>query len=110
MSQAAQTPLIVASGSMLGQTSGLSATLFTPSAAGMFRISAYFEGNVSNLNAEIQYSDDEGSQGVGQNGFPWGASVVLRSAAGAPIKMLVSIPTGVVNPSFNVYYVVEALQ
>lgn len=110
MSQASSVAAIVASGSILNQTGGVQSTLFTPATAGLFRVGAYIEGNVLNLEALIQYTDDEGSQSMGQNGLPWGANVVIRSAAGSPIKLSVSIPSGVSNPNFSVYYTVEALQ
>jgi len=113
----AEVPTIVASIQSLNQTGAFSATLFTPSSSGLFRISEYLEASPATpFTVPVMYTDDLGSQTVGGSGqfqsvdpinnvAAAGFSVLVRVKAGQPITSATGGPPAGVT--YNVYYVVE---
>jgi hypothetical protein len=111
-------PQIVAKQSYLAQSTALgSTTIYTPAAAGLFRISGYFESTGSNggqLN--VFWTDDHRAQAGGAvintlASGGWGSNgsfqaITIRSAASNPITITTSFSgTG----TYDVYVVVEQL-
>lgn len=103
---------LVASGSILAQTSPLSgSTIYTPTAAGLFRVSLFNEGTGGGTMAlSVLFTDDTGSHVVSSPGttLPQTFSAVVRCTAGNDIQVAADIFSG--SPTFSLFYAVEQLQ
>jgi hypothetical protein len=125
-------PLIVASGKMVGQTKRiLATTLYTPSETGLFRVSVYMcttkRGNTSNRDwvFNLHWTDDAGRETdqladlVVNSAPPTGfalsyilpAGFAFEAVGGEPITFTVdpSNGTGTVG-AYSLYYTVEQIQ
>lgn len=103
---------IVASQTWTSQSSALSATtVYTPAAAGLFRVSAYLDGVVASQSASttIAWTDSHQSRSSSLNSLGNASAPsaqVLWSAASDPIQVsTVFSGTG----TYNLYVVVEQL-
>lgn len=112
-------PNVVATKTFLNQTASLVlADVFTPTVAGLFRVSGYLEessGGVG-LTAVVKWTDDNRAQTAGgvltqmMASLQWssGAPVTLRSAANQSISVSVDIGTNTVT--YSLYVVVEQME
>lgn len=103
-------PNEVASKSFVNQTGNIAATtIFTPSAAGLFRFSFYIEGSpvVSTVNLTLAWTDDFGAQSlsVGFGGNFIGDTLPIRIASGS-LSLSASQSGGT---TYSVYIAVEQL-
>lgn len=115
---------IVASLSLEAQASvigseGSPVTLFTPPAAGFFRLSAYLEAHsdqVGSIGAIVNYTDDEdpatlANVGTATANSPTQLTKVFRAEASTPISYYTAVggdPGD--SPDYNLYLVLEQLQ
>jgi hypothetical protein len=115
-------PQIVAKQSWLAQSAALAATtIFTPTADGLFRVSAYIEVSVGSNrgpSAQMTWTDDHAAQnnsgligGVDTAGN-WTingnyATRAFRATNGNPIKIATTINAG--SGTYDLYVVIEQL-
>lgn len=101
---------IVATQSFVGQTVSLASTaIYTPAAAGLFRVNIYVEKTgTGNLNPVVTWTDDYSASSKGFTGLPFEISTfTVRSAAASAISVAAPISSG--TPTFSVYVVIEQL-
>jgi hypothetical protein len=125
-------PLIVASGKMVGQTKPISATiLYTPSETGLFRVSVYMcmakPGNTPNRDWVffLNWTDDAGKEtdqlaDLVVNSLPpsgYALSYILpagfafEAVGGEPITFAVDASSGTgTKGRYSLYYTVEQIQ
>lgn len=108
-------PSIVAKQSFVSQTSSLgSTTIFTPSADGLFRISAYLErSSASFVSCTASWTDDYTSRSaivaeVDSNGFQAGVgTIAIRAKSGDAISVSTSYAG---TDAYDLYVVIEQLE
>lgn len=115
-------PQIVAKQSWLSQSSALAATtIYTPSADGLFRVSAYIEvssGSTRAPSAQMTWTDDHAAQN--NSGLLGGVDVAgnwtingsfatraFRATSGNPIQISTSLSAG--TGTYDLYVVIEQL-
>ena len=104
----------VASGSLTGQTGAIAAfTLFTPPAAGLFRLSVRgvftTVGSISDFGVALSWTDESGANnGAVQYGTLPSPSYVIYSSASDPIQLSASVEPGF-NSTYNLHWVLEQL-
>lgn len=112
-------PNTVATKTFLAQTSSLvNAVVFTPTVAGLFRVSGYLEASSGTVGpaVTINWTDDNRSQTGGAvisqitAGFQWngGSPVTIRVAANTNILVSVSLGSGTLT--YDLYVVVEQME
>jgi len=122
-------PQIVARVSLRNQLANVpTTTIFTPAAAGLYRLSAYsvetvpVVGGSDNWSMAIFWTDDFGpesssvlftpnSGGWGSmgSGFPPGSVTIFRAMAGRPVKYTVELCQSCQGGTYSLYFVVEQL-
>jgi hypothetical protein len=131
-------PAIVATVKLTGQTAPISATtLFTPTATGLYRVSAYMTQvtPVNLLNVfwylNLRWTDDAGAESAsvqtnhmllqtltsgtppeayGFEAIPPGTTSVIEAKAGQPITYSVVLSAGTSGGTYSLYMVVERLE
>ena len=102
----AKVATIVASQKFIGQESNISATIFTPTKAGLYRASMYSDGSTGTVS--LTFTDDTGSQSVGASGS--GSvktfSLPFRSVASQSIGLTATMDAF----PFNLSVVIESLE
>jgi hypothetical protein len=122
------TPQIVAKGKLRNQTANIPiTTIFTPSADGFYRLSAYSTetipvvGSQNYWNFSVYWTDDGGSQvngpmsqevggGYGSDGYPSGTVCVFDAKAGQAISFSMSLSDGTDGGTYSLYYTLERLE
>lgn len=123
---AVTSPVIVKRLALMNQNGQTSATLFTPSRSGLFRMSVYMvmtNGQASNYEFDMSWSDDAGDETNGpvvdlggknwsfsatSNGGPPGGVAVFEGVAGRPVIYSVVDNSGS-GGTYSLYLVVERL-
>lgn len=101
-------PEIVATQALTGQTSDLAETLYTPTAAGLFRVSLYGELDSSGT-IHVTYTDDASNPitlTAGGSGTTKNLSAVFRSGSSQAIGVTTAMDTF----PFDLYVTLESLQ
>jgi hypothetical protein len=104
-------PKIEYSNSFVGQSSDISQTIWTPVAAGLYRVSLYAEINSLGGTVTLGFTNDSGAQTIVAEASPDGFEqdkqmlAVFRAAAGQPI----TLTTAIGGFPFNLYIVLEKL-
>lgn len=113
-----QSTSIVASQTFSSQSSGLSATtVYTPSAAGLFRVSAYMEASTTNCDGApvVYWTDTYRSKNATlenlqfSSGVPVASGHIFWSAASQPIQVSTVFDVNSGSATYNLYVVVEQL-
>ncbi|HWY20989.1 MAG TPA: hypothetical protein VNX26_07190 [Candidatus Acidoferrum sp.] len=131
-------PVIVATVKLTGQTAPISSTtLFTPTATGVYRVSAYMTQvtPVNLLNVfwylNLRWRDDAGAESAavetnnpvlqtltsgappnayGFDGIPPGSTSIIEAKAGQPITYSVVLSAGTSGGTYSLFMVVERLE
>jgi hypothetical protein len=121
-------PQIVAKVSLRNQSASVPITsIFTPTAAGLYRLSAYSVETIpvganDSWSMAIFWTDDFGPEsaavlstpfsggwGSPGSGFPPGSVTVFRAMAGRPVKYSVELCQSCQGGTYSLYFVVEQL-
>ena len=122
-------PVIVARGNLVNQTAEIpQTTIYTPSATGLYRLSAY---TVETVPVDIQnaywsfnlfWTDDGGAQanysnvyqpvlgGFGTATWTPGSVSVFRANAGQAVSYSVTLAGGTSGGTYSLYYTLEKIQ
>ncbi len=121
--QTAQAPRIVAKGKFIGRKGNLAQTIFTPTQAGIYRVSTYFVLTTPDSSSggqwalTVNWTDEVGQEAGGfvsilDSSTPPNASrsgsVVIEAIAGTPV-LVETGHTAPDNSVYSLYYVVETL-
>ncbi len=122
--QTAQAPHIVAKGKFIGRKGNLTQTIFTPTQAGIYRVSTYFILTTPDLASKGEWAvfeswtDDAGQEQGGlivlldasssPNVFG-SSSVVIEAVAGTPLGIQTVHSDQSHTTVYSLYYVVESV-
>ncbi len=118
--QTAQAPHIVAKGKFIGRKGNLTQTIFTPTQAGIYRVSTYFVLTTPDLAGraewvvDVSWTDDAGQEFGGQivvqdAGSFGSSSVVIEAVAGTPLGIQTVHTDQSHTTVYSLYYVVESV-
>src|SRR5258708_850162 len=118
--QTAQAPRIVAKGKFIGRKGNLTQTIFTPTQAGIYRVSTYFVLTTPDLASKAEWAvfeswmDDAGQEFGGlivvlDAGSFGSSSVVIDAVAGTPTRIQTVHSDQSHTTVYSLYYVVESV-
>jgi hypothetical protein len=107
-------PVIVSEVDLTAETGNFGpTTIFTPTAAGLYRVTVYGEASASNngsCTVNLDWQDDYATNQrlVTNEGFPCSGSRTVFSIAGSPFQIIsgVSLPNG---GTYNLSFIIEQL-